>query len=364
MESRAKRASIFRPGGLPAECLFQHFGWALFLSAVGIDAILLLFDVGQLRVAPAGDFVIIGHGLCLVLDEGAKFLGRFWSQSIVAPTGLDGGAFRFRDIAEAAPFIHEIRLPVVVAFIVVRFSPLTGLRMDELHQIATILFVGVDRPDISEGVGVTARIVEGARRVEGLGQIVQIEDKRPIVEEFMVGHVARFIHGRPKDDGGVVQIALHDLEPFADAVILRGAFPEIDTPAGKFGACEIAEAIGPVVEAFFEDLLVEAGAIEAELKREFDVVAEIVVAWGGPDSGRVESLVEDPAQVDGFSVQVETVAANREGAHSKIGFDAIEDGAAVIGNFKNRFVEVGIFGIPKPWRRQGERNRSRIANVA
>ena len=79
-------------------------------------------------------------------------------------------------------------------------------------------------------------------------------------------------------------IALDNLCPFGEMIgqgpslmyrvlARRKEIHPLETPIGELAPGEVAEPIRPVVKAFFEDLLMEPGTVEAECLRRLDVSA-------------------------------------------------------------------------------------------
>ena len=114
--------------------------------------------------------------------------------------------------------------------------------------------------------------------------------------------VPALVEGRPGDDRRVVAVAHDYFFPLGEEVARTQLAVGVGAPAGGFGPGEVAKAVGPVVEAFLEHLLVQAGAVEAHGQRALDVGLEGGVARGGPDAVGVETLVQDQAQEQGLVV--------------------------------------------------------------
>ena len=146
-----------------------------------------------------------------------------------------------------------------------------------------------------------------------------------------------------------------DRLPLLEEVALRLGGHGVEAPARVFGPREVAEPVGPVVEAVLEDLLVQARAVEAHGHRALDVGLELRVRGRGPDAVRVEALVEHEAQEDGLAVEQDAVALARDLAHREVALDRVDLPAAALDG-EREVVEEGVGGRPRAHVRDRERD--------
>ena len=101
------------------------------------------------------------------------------------------------------------------------------------------------------------------------------------------------------------------------------------------------------MEAFLEDLLVEACAVEACCQRKLDVVLECLIAGCRPDAVGVVALVEDEPLVEGFVVEVRLVALDVNLSHADVAADAVDDLSLCVLHLVAEVVEERILGTPE-----------------
>ncbi len=117
-------------------------------------------------------------------------------------------------------------------------------------------------------------------------------------------------------------------------------FFDIHAPAGGFAPGQVAQPVGPVVEALFEHLLVQARAVEARAASKVDIALERVVDGRGPDAVRVEALVEHQAQVERLVVEKDLAVFDVDLAQPGIAVDqVIEHGPGFVQHIQVQIVE-------------------------
>ena len=163
-----------------------------------------------------------------------------------------------------------------------------------------------------------------------------------------VGRAGGFVEGSPGDDGWMIEIAHHHLAPLALVIVHCLGLAEVQAPVAELAPGQVAESIGPVVEALFEDLLVQAGAVEADGLGALDVGFEFGVGGSSPDTPGVETLVEDEAQEDRFVVEEEFFPLDVELAQAGVRGDLIDYPVAVE-QFKAQLVKMRIGAAPGVW---------------
>ncbi len=202
----------------------------------------------------------------------------------------------------------------------------------------------MDGPDVGHGMEVARSRVDGASWVEGLRQLIDIVLRALMLKGIL--EVPRFIEGRPRNDGRMVQVAVDDFGPFRDEVAGVLDLIRVATPAGHFAPREVAKLISPIVEAFLKNFLMETRAIEARRHGKFDIFLERGIRRSGPNSVRIEALVEDKAQVAALVVEHDPTIFDGDFAQAGIGLDGVEDIARGIFDFVCDVIEVWIFGRP------------------
>ena len=116
----------------------------------------------------------------------------------------------------------------------------------------------------------------------------------------------------------MVAVAGDHLGPLREEVSYGQFVVHVQSPAGFLAPGEIAQAVGPIIVTLLEDLLVQAGAIEAHGLRQGDVLLEGFVGGGGPDTVGIEALVEHEALEVGLVVQIEVTACQMHLAHAGV----------------------------------------------
>ena len=101
------------------------------------------------------------------------------------------------------------------------------------------------------------------------------------------------------------------------------------------------------METLLEDLLMEAGAVEACCKGQLDVAFQSFVGRSRPDAVGIEALVEDEPLVEGFVVEVGLVALNVYLSQTDVAADAVDDLPAGILHLVGEVVEEGVLGAPQ-----------------
>ena len=134
--------------------------------------------------------------------------------------------------------------------------------VDEVFEFLGILLIAVSSPDVGFYVYTTADVANRACGVKSLCDVVYIADET--WELYTVGPPF-FVHGSPCYDRGVIAVADDFLAPFGDEVACHFGVVGIHTPRGSFTPSDVAKFVGPIVETFFEDLLVQTGSVESSL---------------------------------------------------------------------------------------------------
>ena len=97
--------------GLHREDVAELLGVELGGAVVVVDAVLFLFDIGELRVAEASDALDVGNLRDLFFEDGEEFIFGF-DFVAVAPCVVGVAPFRW-DPGETAEFIEHIGLAIV-----------------------------------------------------------------------------------------------------------------------------------------------------------------------------------------------------------------------------------------------------------
>ncbi len=262
--------SFNRRGG--AEVFFQAFCVEFFPAVISVDAVLFLFDVGELGIAIPRDVGVVEEYSCEFFDAVIHFFDVGGAFAIAPAAFAVCGLFCFDGIGippGAAVFIDDIGLALIGR---AQFGEADGCVFPivggyggvSCFEFDGVLFVVVYGVDVRADVYVAAGVVAGARRVECSGEVVCF--LYGLVVRFkVVGRAAPgFVVGGPREDRGVVEVALDDFSPFALLVVYGLGGSEVHAPVAVFAPGEIAEFVSPVVKAFFEYFLVEACAVEAD----------------------------------------------------------------------------------------------------
>ena len=144
----------------------------------------------------------------------------------------------------------------------------------------------------------------------------------------------------------MVAVALHQFGPLGQEVTCRQVAVHVDAPRGTLAPSEVAQAVGPVVIALLETLLVQTCTVEAHSLGQLDVVTQGLVRGGCPDAVGVETLVEYKALVVRLVVQVEIPARHMHLAHTGIRLNTVDDHAGGIAHLVGDIVEEGRFWRP------------------
>ena len=210
-----------------AEIFFQACGVEFFPAVIGVDAVLFLFDVGELCVAISRYVGVVEEYGCEFFDAMIHFFDVGGAFAIAPAAFAVCVLFCFDGIGVppcAAVFIDDIGLALIghiqfgkadgCVFPVVRgYGGISCLEFDG------VLFVVVYGVDVCADVYVAAGVVAGARRVECSGEVVGFL-YGPAVRFKVVGRAAPgFVVWGPGEDGGVVEVALDYFSPFALLVV-------------------------------------------------------------------------------------------------------------------------------------------------
>ena len=110
---------------------------------------------------------------------------------------------------------------------------------------------------------------------------------------------------------------------------------------------EEAHLVAPIQPARVLDLLVLAGAVEAERLGELDVALDRLVGRRGQDTLRPVALVEDEPQVVGRIVEVDLARVGRDLPLAEIALQRVEHLAAG-DRFQRQVVQGRVLGAPEP----------------
>jgi hypothetical protein len=121
----------------------------------------------------------------------------------------------------------------------------------------------------------------------------------------------------------MVVVAPQEFRPFVDK---GGEAPALVIIAGirRLAPDKISELVGPIEEALFEYLLVQARAVEPAGHGALDVAPQFVVRGRRPDSVGVESLVEDQALENRLVVDEDAASVDRHLAQTKVAIHHVE----------------------------------------
>ena len=227
---------------------------------------------------------------------------------------------------------------------VVRCLEPLAVAVDNLLQALGVLLVVVGRPDVGLDMRTAADIVEGTGGVELLGKVVQVGNEAG--ELHAVGPPL-FVHGCPDYDAGMVAVANNLLGPLGGEVTCHLGVVGIHTPRRSLAPSDVTQFVSPIVETLFEDLLVQAGTVEAGSHRKLDVATERLVGGSRPDTVGIETLVEYQTLVEGFVVEICLVAAAMELAHADIRGYLIHDVTLRIAHLVGEVVKEGTLGAPQ-----------------
>ena len=217
--------SFNRRGG--AEVFFQAFCVEFFLAVVGVDAVLFLFDVGELRVAIPRDVGVVEEYGCEFFDAVIHFFNVGGALAI-APTAFAVCVlFCFDGIGVppcAAVFIDDIGLTLIGH---IQFGEsdgcvcpvVGGYRCISCFEFDGVLFVVVYGVDVRADVYVAAGVVAGSRRVECSGEVVGFLYGTAVCFKVVGCAASGFVVWGPREDRGVVEVAQDDFSPFALLVV-------------------------------------------------------------------------------------------------------------------------------------------------
>ena len=222
---RGSSISINRRRG--AEVFFQAFCVEFFLAVVCVDAVLFLFDVGELCVTISGDVGVVEEYGCEFFDAVIHFFDVGGAFAIAPATFAVCGLFCFDGIGippGTAVFIDDIGLALIghaqfgkadgCVFPVVRgYGCISCLEFDG------VLFVVVYGVDVCADVYVAAGVVTGARRIECSGEVVGFLYGTAVRFKVVGCAAPGFVVWGPGEDRGVVEVALDDFSPFALLVV-------------------------------------------------------------------------------------------------------------------------------------------------
>ena len=134
-----------------------------------------------------------------------------------------------------------------------------------------------------------------------------VEGLREIVERFEMGllsrlmrqirHAPAFVDRRPDNDGRMVVIARHHLDPFASHA--RDGFFVEQVRIGHLGGDQKSHSVRPVQEARIFHFLMLANSIETEFLHAADVGLDCLVGRAG--SGWIPASIPDPGRSSDIS---------------------------------------------------------------
>ena len=101
-----------------------------------------------------------------------------------------------------------------------------------------------------------------------------------------------------------------------------------------------------IVEAFLEDFLVQARAVEAGLHGHLNVLLQCLVGGGCPDPRGIESLVKDKSQEERFVVDVDLAVFGVDFAHSRIALHRVDDFSVFVHDFKRHVIKERMSRLP------------------
>ena len=164
------------------------------------------------------------------------------------------------------------------------------------------------RPQVGLHVHVAAGVVDRPGGVQVPGQVVGVQVEPAVLPPGPARPARVSLNGvQAMIDGWLrsrTTISRHSPRKLRALSAVRRR----DAPARRLAPGQVAQPVGPVVEALLEDLLVQPRAVEPGGHRELDVALERRVARRGPDAVGVEALVEHQAQVDRLVVEEDPVA--------------------------------------------------------
>ena len=210
-----------------AEVFFQAFCVEFFPAVIGVDAVLFLFDVGELGVAIPRDVGVVEEYCCEFFDAVIHFFYVCGAFAIAPAAFAVCGLFCFDGVGippGAAVFIDDIGLaPIGRAQFGEAdggvFPVVGGYGCVSCFEFDGVLFVVVYGVDVRADVYVAAGVVTGARGIECSGEVVGFL-YGSAVRFKVVGRAAPgFVIGGPCEDRGMVEVALDDFSPFALLVV-------------------------------------------------------------------------------------------------------------------------------------------------
>ncbi len=176
---------------------------------------------------------------------------------------------------------------------------------------------------------------------------------------FGISNVPGFIPGCPGNDGGMIPVTQENFAPFSLGVADRRGGIRVTAPAGEFTPGKVAQTVGPVMETFFKNLLMQAGAVKTSGYGQFDIPFERRIGRGGPDSIGIKSLVEYQALIQRLIVEKNLVAFDMDFTQPGIGTDSI-DNRITVTDFQFQIIQERIVGRPGPGIRNRERKRNSV----
>ena len=210
-----------------AEVFFQAFCVEFFPAVVCVDAVLFLFDVGELGVAIPRDVGVVEEYCCEFFDAVIHFFDVGGAFAIAPATFAVCGLFCFDGIGIppcAAVLIDDVGLALIGRAQFGEadgcvFPVVGGYGCVSCFEFDGVLFVVVYGVDVRADMYVAAGVVAGARGIECSGEVVCFLHG-PTVRFKVVGRAAPgFVVWGPREDRGVVEVALDDFAPFALLVV-------------------------------------------------------------------------------------------------------------------------------------------------
>ncbi len=136
-------------------------------AVIFVNAVLLLFDVSKLSIAPTGNIRYRIESINQSLQTRIKFIKSFWSIA-VAPGVVGEWTICRGDPLDAAKFINNVRLSSVFAlkFGEVAEYGFTFFGQEELSKFLGILRVIMACPKVGLNVEITAGVIHRTRRIK------------------------------------------------------------------------------------------------------------------------------------------------------------------------------------------------------
>ena len=307
----------------------ESFGVELGRAVVTIDTVLLLLYVGDLCIAIAYDARTGDDGIDFLFQNAVEVVERV-DVATIAPRC---GAFLLWNPGQSTELVKHIGLTFVFSQeMLVGLVAIDGLAIDEgmvLDQFLGVALVVVDSPDVCLDVTVSAGIVDGARGVDGFGEVIDIS------HHALVGSFAAapcLIEWCPGDYARMIAVADDEFRPFGEEITCGDVAVLIDTPAGLFAPGEVAEVVCPIIVTFLEGFLMKSCTIEANGLAEFDILSQGFVRRCRPNAIRIEPLIEyEPLEI-GLVVEVEVTVLNVYLTHTSVGLHLVDDIAFAVAN--------------------------------